>query len=1331
MDENILRVLLIDDEKSLREPLAKWFRNESHFFVDVADSARAARQKIEEAREPYDVALIDDLLSPAPDAEPEYIGIELMRQIRAHTDATECIVFTGWGTGRAIEALKAGAYRYVTKPFDPNEMAMTIRMAAEHGRLRVERDLLSAALDISNAMVGEHNIENVLNVIVNAVPNLVGADACAVARIDAKSGSVSHEPVIPISDSGVKWGRHLKNKALTRDIVTAGAPYVLSDVAGLVDEVDDDLVKAGVRSFVGVPIPGKERNRGVLYVYSLQPNVFGEREQQLLTLLARQAGIAMENAELSSEREKIAKRLEALNASVLAIGSELDQHRLLESVMQQATTLMDAAGGGIYLLDSSGEFLTLETEVGLGLDIRGQQVPSKDGVSGWVLQTGEPQVVHNYQEWPGRLAALDKYNLKAVVGAPIRIANRILGTLVLHDTRPKKKFRDHDKVLVQELANHAALALERAQWAGKLAALQALARDINASLVPDEAVRSACMAAVKFFNADHSGMVQFDDDDSFGTVVAEYPDLGIMGKIIPIKGVPDEEKLIQTGEPIVVDDVAGRKPLKQVRNILSPYGIRSLLIVPVKDRKGRVLGSFSLDAIAKPRRFTDQEVELCKMFAAHVAVALEKARLFSDLAKVEQRQKALIESAFDAVIALNGDKKIETFNHQAEEMFGWTRGEMVGKTVARLWADIAKAQEVFELVSREGAVTDWPVDLRHRDGTAIPALLSASLIRDEKGGVIGQAGFMRDLRKVRQLEGRLHSLIQATRVITSTQDLQEVLEAVVHAARDAFPGADEGSIFLFDKARSALRIAATTYTRAEVKEAFSLRSGEGVAGWVFEQVQPTVVTDVERDPRFVRIEHPSVSRITSMICVPLRAREETIGALCLDNLRSTDAFHEDDLALLSTFAAQAGVAIENARLLAQFKGIRDAAKMVAGISTFENLERTLDSIAAAAKDIARCDAVTVYTYRQEADEIGHPPATAGLKQPLGVRRYGRVRTDSVVRKVLMLESPYVAENAREDQYMRGDFVKREKIRSSLGLPLKSGGRKVGVMFVNFRAPHHFTQDELAAIQLLADQAAVAIRNSQLQSATQKLYEGLLKAGQAAVEAGTLGDDALKAVADAVRDISEADIVSLYAYYQETNEITYPSVVAGELLKPEEQANWIAAKLSRRLSVNAMPPHAVIRHLLAAGRSVFAPDTSKEAILRDSPFVLREHVKSAAAILLKAGDRVVGFLFVNYRQYHDFTEQEKRILDTLATQAAIAFHIAQQYEEIKHTKGLVGARQALAWMGMASSAWRHAIDKHALTIREQLQLLRKDLDGAPNEHHARLPERLDMMERLAF
>jgi GAF domain-containing protein/anti-sigma regulatory factor (Ser/Thr protein kinase) len=160
----------------------------------------------------------------------------------------------------------------------------------------------------------------------------------------------------------------------------------------------------------------------------------------------------------------------------------------------------------------------------------------------------------------------------------------------------------------------------------------------------DRVLRKACEAAVELFGVDHSALLLFESTFECGMVRAEYPQLEPRGERIQLRGVPAEERLIQSKLPLVIPDVASDESLGSVREVLLRFGISSTMFVPVVI-KNQVVGSFSLDSIGNTHAFTPEEVELCEVFAAQVAVAIENAQLFRQVqeqkANLEHRQKRL------------------------------------------------------------------------------------------------------------------------------------------------------------------------------------------------------------------------------------------------------------------------------------------------------------------------------------------------------------------------------------------------------------------------------------------------------------------------------------------------------------------------------------------------------------------------------------------------------------------------------------------------------------------------------------------------------------------
>lgn len=123
------RILIVDDEVVVRDSLDKWFAQEGYQTVS-AENARDALMAMNKGT--YDVALID-IKMPGMD------GMELQRKLRNLDPNMALIIMTGFASVEtAVEALKGGAYDYITKPVDPDELMHLVGRALEHRRTKEE-----------------------------------------------------------------------------------------------------------------------------------------------------------------------------------------------------------------------------------------------------------------------------------------------------------------------------------------------------------------------------------------------------------------------------------------------------------------------------------------------------------------------------------------------------------------------------------------------------------------------------------------------------------------------------------------------------------------------------------------------------------------------------------------------------------------------------------------------------------------------------------------------------------------------------------------------------------------------------------------------------------------------------------------------------------------------------------------------------------------------------------------------------------------------------------------------------------------------------------------
>jgi GAF domain-containing protein len=193
---------------------------------------------------------------------------------------------------------------------------------------------------------------------------------------------------------------------------------------------------------------------------------------------------------------------------------------------------------------------------------------------------------------------------------------------------------------------------------------------------------------------------------------------------------------------------------------------------------------------------------------------------------------------------------------------------------------------------------------------------------DERGRELDE--LRRDLHRNIQ---RLERLIEITRLLNSTLDVDSLLATVIDAASELVD-AETGSLLLRDEQTGDLVLeVATGEPGARVVE-LRVPPGQGVAGWVVANSTPVVVNDARADPRFyAEVDEVSGYRTATLLAVPVRTADETIGALEVINKRGAGQFEDEDVQLSTALADNAGIAIQNARLHARLADAVVASRM--------------------------------------------------------------------------------------------------------------------------------------------------------------------------------------------------------------------------------------------------------------------------------------------------------------------------------------------------------------------------------------------------------------------
>jgi Nif-specific regulatory protein len=168
---------------------------------------------------------------------------------------------------------------------------------------------------------------------------------------------------------------------------------------------------------------------------------------------------------------------------------------------------------------------------------------------------------------------------------------------------------------------------------------------------------------------------------------------------------------------------------------------------------------------------------------------------------------------------------------------------------------------------------------------------------------------------------RFNTLVETTNLINSNYSDVHVLLAHILEILTRFCEGEASSILLFDREKRELYFETALGIKGQDVKRYTLKAGEGIAGWVLQHNKTLIVNDVDNDKRHQkRISRELSYPLANMIAVPMRLKDECVGVIEILNKADGKPFGEDDIAWAEIFATQAAVAITNARNIGQARG---------------------------------------------------------------------------------------------------------------------------------------------------------------------------------------------------------------------------------------------------------------------------------------------------------------------------------------------------------------------------------------------------------------------------
>lgn len=344
---------------------------------------------------------------------------------------------------------------------------------------------------------------------------------------------------------------------------------------------------------------------------------------------------------------------------------------------------------------------------------------------------------------------------------------------------------------------------------------------------------------------------------------------------------------------------------------------------------------------------------------------------------------------------------------------------------------------------------------------------------------------------------RVNLLYMITQDLTGTLELTSVLNQTTYMAASML-NAQASTLYRVDAETNELIFMITKGEAAHILEEKRMPINQGVAGWVATHGESLIVNDAAASPLFdASVDMQTGFTTRSILCVPLRIQERTVGVLEVMNKENSHGFTEDDKEWLSVIGRQVAISLENARLFTREQ------EKVSELATLSEVSQTINSeldVSIILDKITHSILEILAADRSELLLVGDRSDCLELRSSAG---YGE-REDGETRYIQLDEDVATWCTRYQDAYNKPSFASNvasfpwadlPELQQSTGImvPLTHRENIIGIIVVYSLTRQYFEGEKRALLQTFANQAAIAIQNAKLYQNLRAEQERIIKA----------------------------------------------------------------------------------------------------------------------------------------------------------------------------------------------------------------------------------------------
>ncbi|HSS72596.1 MAG TPA: response regulator [Gaiellaceae bacterium] len=454
--------------------------------------------------------------------------------------------------------------------------------------------------------------------------------------------------------------------------------------------------------------------------------------------------------------------------------------------------------------------------------------------------------------------------------------------------------------------------------------------------------------------------------------------------------------------------------------------------------------------------------------------------------------ESLVENSPVAVIVMDSDERVTDWNPAAATLFGYSADEALGRPIDDLVIGDADRDEGRK-VTREAIATGRAQRItrrRRKDGTPVDVELMLAPLSVE-GAHVGFLAIYHDLTEVQRAREHAETLLTVTQVLGKTLSLEDTIETIIGQLQRVVPY-DSCSVQVIQGNRLVI-VGGRGFDDLEflLGQGFDLDDETSLNSHVVRSKLTQVFADVSENPHFAS-DFRSASRIRGWICAPMIVGDRVIGVISVDKFEPD--FYDEELAEVATaFAAQAAMAIENARLLETERAARQEAETLRAaahsLGSAMGVQQVFDLILTELRKVVPYQGSSLQQFDGNELVIVGGQGYPNLDELIGVRYDWRGADDPAHELIEGHETmivPDVGERYSHSHFQ--DPFGEGHIRGWMAVPLLVGDRLIGMLTLDSFEADFYTAEHARMAEAFAAFAATAIDKARYVAELQRARE---------------------------------------------------------------------------------------------------------------------------------------------------------------------------------------------------------------------------------------------------